>query len=138
MWHGPSLVEVLSGVTHEQAARRPIGSAHTVWELVLHIITWVDVPHERLGGIARRDVDASEDWPKPLNSSADAWQASVKRLEKRHRALAETVRSLRDEQLDDQVVGHDYTVREMLHGVVEHGTYHCGQIALLKKIGTYV
>jgi uncharacterized damage-inducible protein DinB len=136
MWHGPSLSEVLRGVTHEQAAWRPIGSAHTIWELVLHIITWVDVPHERLRGAARKDVDTGEDWPTPPNSSADAWQASVKRLENRHRALAETVRALRDEQLDDRVVGHDYTIRDMLDGVVEHGTYHGGQIALLTKLGT--
>jgi len=135
MWHGPSLGEVLGDVTHEQATRRPAASAHTIWELVLHIITWVDVPHERLGGAVRKDVDTSEDWPTPPSSSADAWRASVKRLEERHRALAETVRSLREEQLDEKVVGHDYTVREMLHGVVEHGTYHGGQIALLKKLG---
>ena len=135
MWHGPSLGELLGDVTHEQAARRPAPSAHTIWELVLHIITWVDVPHERLGGTPRKDVGASEDWPSPPAATTDAWRASVKRLEERHRVLAETVRSLRDEQLDEKVAGHDYTVREMLHGVVEHGTYHGGQIALLKKLG---
>ena len=135
MWHGPSLAEVLGGVTHEQATRRPAHSAHTIWELVLHIITWVDVPHERLGGVARKDVRTDEDWPTPPSASANAWLASVERLEERHRALAETVRSLRDEQLDEKVVGHDYTIREMLHGVVEHGTYHGGQIALLRKLG---
>ena len=31
------------------------------------------------------------------------------------------------------VTGLDYTVETLLHGVVEHGTYHGGQIALLKK-----
>jgi uncharacterized damage-inducible protein DinB len=39
-----------------------------------------------------------------------------------------------DDQLDATVVGHEYTVREMLHGVVEHSVYHGGQIALLKKL----
>jgi len=134
-WHGPSLGDLLGDVTHEQAARRPARSVHTIWELVLHIMTWVDVPHERLGGVPRKDVGISEDWPALPTATADAWRASVKRLEERHRALAETVRSLRAEQLDEKVAGHDYTVREMLHGVVEHGSYHGGQIALLKKLG---
>jgi len=31
------------------------------------------------------------------------------------------------------VAGLDYTVATLLRGVVEHGTYHGGQIALLKR-----
>jgi uncharacterized damage-inducible protein DinB len=58
----------------------------------------------------------------------------VARLEERHGALAAAVRELTDDQLEALVAGHEYTVREMLHGVVEHGTYHGGQIALLKKL----
>jgi uncharacterized damage-inducible protein DinB len=134
MWHGPALSEVLRGVTHEQAACRPEASAHTIWELVLHIITWVDVPHQRLGGTPRKNVADDEDWPRPPAASDEAWQASVARLEERHRALATTVKAMSDEQLDETVVGEEYTVREMLHGVVEHGLYHGGQIALLKKM----
>jgi len=31
------------------------------------------------------------------------------------------------------VSGADYSVSNLLHGVIEHGTYHGGQIALLKR-----
>ncbi len=31
------------------------------------------------------------------------------------------------------VTGQDYIVFDLLHGVVEHGTYHGGQSALLEK-----
>ena len=72
--------------------------------------------------------------PLPTTPSEQAWQATVARLEERHRALAAAVDEMTDDQLDTMVVGHEYTVREMLHGVVEHGTYHGGQIALLKKL----
>jgi uncharacterized damage-inducible protein DinB len=134
MWHGPALSELLRGVTHDQAVRRSEQSTHTIWELVLHIITWVDVPHERLGGTARKDVPVEEDWPRPPEPSADAWQASLARLKERHRALASTVKAMNAEQLDAKVAGEVYTVRDMLQGVIEHGTYHGGQIALLKKL----
>src|SRR5207237_6280126 len=136
MWHGPALAELLRGVTHEQAAQRPAQSIHTIWELVLHIITWVDVPHERLGGAARTDVGADEDWPKPPSPNADAWAAALARLEERHRSLAADVKEMSDDQLEAKVAGHDYTIRDMLDGVVEHGTYHGGQIAVLKKLVT--
>ena len=83
--------------------------------------------------MARRDVRTDEDWPKPPPASEGAWKAVLSRLEARHRSLADDVKALDDDKLDEKVAGHDYTVREMLHGVVEHGTYHGGQIALLKK-----
>jgi uncharacterized damage-inducible protein DinB len=31
------------------------------------------------------------------------------------------------------VPGLDYSVAVLLHGIVEHGTYHGGQIVLLKR-----
>ena len=133
MWHGPALSEVLQGVTYDQATQRPIPHAHTIWELVLHITMWVDVPHERLGGVPRKDVSPEEDWPAPPPPSAEGWRAALDRLDARHRALAASTRALSDEELSAKVAGHDYTICEMLQGVVEHGTYHGGQIALLKK-----
>ena len=50
-----------------------------------------------------------------------------------HRQLAADVRPLDAEQLGAKVTGQDYNVFDLLHGIVEHGTYHGGQIALLKK-----
>jgi hypothetical protein len=36
-WHGPAVLELLAGVTQEQAFARPIPGAHAIWELVLHL-----------------------------------------------------------------------------------------------------
>ena len=116
MWHGPALAEVLNGVTATEASARPIASAHSIWELVAHITTWADVPRARLAGQPRLDVRPDEDWPPVPSSNDGAWRAA-----------------LDDVALDSKVPGHDYTVRAMLHGVIEHGTYHGGQIALLRK-----
>ena len=43
------------------------------------------------------------------------------------------MRQLDDAALDARVKGLDYPVGILLDGVVEHGTYHGGQIALLRK-----
>jgi len=47
--------------------------------------------------------------------------------------LSADVRDLSDEALDAKVGELGYNVDVLLHGVVEHGTYHGGQIALLRK-----
>ena len=31
-WHGPSILQVLEGVTPEMAAAHPIPGAHSIWE----------------------------------------------------------------------------------------------------------
>ena len=133
MWHGPSLGDLLKDVDPEQASTRAVPAGHSIWELVLHIITWAEVPRARLAGDPRKNVRPEEDWPRPPHPSSTAWKEAVARLDAAHRALASDVAALDSAALDRAVPGHDYSVREMLHGVIEHGTYHGGQIALLKK-----
>ena len=53
-WHGPSLKELLNGVTAQQAHARPLANAHSIWELVQHIAVWEDVGRRRLGGETRQ------------------------------------------------------------------------------------
>jgi uncharacterized damage-inducible protein DinB len=61
------------------------------------------------------------------------WRAAVDRLKACHFELAADTRALDDAQLDAKVTSLTYSVSVLLHGIVEHGTYHGGQIALLKK-----
>ncbi len=141
MWHGPALAEVLEGVTADRARTRPVAGAHSIWELVLHITAWSDIARQRINGQATADPTPEQDWPPvPVSGSdpgasdhASAWRLAVERLGESHRQLAADVRLLDDERLDAFVPGLDYSVSVMLRGVVEHGTYHGGQIALLKK-----
>ena len=42
-WHGPSVLELLAGLSASQAASHPIAGAHSIWELVLHIRTDYDL-----------------------------------------------------------------------------------------------
>jgi len=133
MWHGPALAEVLSGLTHQQAAARPVGAAHSIWELVLHAATWAEIARARLDGRATADPPPDLDWPPILDADAPSWDEAVERLRESYRALATRVRQADDTVLQAKVPGLEYSVWVMLHGVVEHGIYHAGQIALLKR-----
>jgi uncharacterized damage-inducible protein DinB len=134
-WHGDSVFEILDGVTATQAAARPINSAHTIWELVLHIAAWDGAALRRLGGAAVELSDA-ENFPPITDTSAAAWRKALAHLRRVHEELVSAVSTLTDARLSEIVPGKEgshYTFYYMLHGVAQHELYHAGQIALLKK-----
>ena len=144
MWHGPALLELLGQVDAARARARPIAGAHSIWEIVLHITAWADIARQRIHGEALGDPTPEQDWPRAPSSGADhqfrsdpasdaAWAQVVERLKESHRQLAADTRLLDDAALDARVKNLEYPVGILLDGVVEHGTYHGGQIALLKK-----
>lgn len=135
-WSGPSVREVLGDVTAEQAARRPIEGAHTIWELVLHIAFWKNVARRRLAGEAVRDIRPDENWPAVSDTSAAAWNQAREALERAHRHLHDALSGISESRLDDKLPGEagvEYTVYATLHGVLQHDLYHAGQVAILKK-----
>jgi uncharacterized damage-inducible protein DinB len=132
MWHGPALVDALGGVDAKRARTRPLAGAHSIWELVLHITAWADIARQRIHGEATGDPTPEQDWPPVSDADAD-WPRAVARLNESHMQLANETRPLGEDQLDALVSGLEYTVHVLLHGIVEHGSYHGGQIALLKK-----
>ena len=133
MWHGPALVDLLDGVTAEQAAARPVSAAHTIWELVLHATAWTEIARERLAGSAKGEPTPEEDWPPVTDTSPDAWRAAIERLKEAHRELAAEAARMDDSALVGRVPGKDHSVLVMMHGIIEHDAYHGGQIAILKR-----
>jgi uncharacterized damage-inducible protein DinB len=133
MWHGPALGELLAGVTADQASARPIAGAHSIWEIVLHAAAWAEIARARLRGERMADPPHEEDWPPVGAGGADEWAAAVERLRQAHRALAHETRHVNEATVHDKIPGLEYSRSNLLRGVVEHSTYHGGQIALLKK-----
>ena len=131
-WHGPSLSEILTGVTAPVASAKPISGAHSIWELVLHISAWIIAARRRLVGDPA-ELSAEEDWPAITSHTEEAWRQTLAALEREHTALREAIRQLSDDQLRAKIPGADYSATFMLNGVIQHNLYHAGQIALLKK-----
>ncbi len=132
-WHGPSVCEVLAGVTAEQAAAHPIAGAHSIWEIVLHIRTWERVGLRRIDEWVPIEVPDEEDWPAVTETTDQAWKNALNRLKLNHATLREVVGRLDEARLADIVPGTQYSVYFLLHGVIQHDLYHAGQIVLLKK-----
>ena len=131
-WHGPSLREILDGVTAEQAARKPLKSAHSIWELVLHISAWESAVVKMLEGEYTENPDEG-DWPAVEETSDAAWQEALATLESKHMKLRDAVARLEDERLNEPLAEGKPSAYFTLHGVIQHTLYHAGQIALLKR-----
>jgi uncharacterized damage-inducible protein DinB len=133
-WHGPSVSEVLEGVTAQQAAARPLPDGHSIWEITLHIATWERVGRRRIDESAPIDVSDDEDWPRVEDTSDEAWKNTLDEVRRNHGALRQAIRGLDEARLAEIVPGTIYSFYFLLHGVIQHDLYHAGQIALLKKV----
>jgi uncharacterized damage-inducible protein DinB len=133
-WHGPSLKELLADVTTQQAAARPIATAHSIWELVSHIQVWTQAATQAVQGVPMpKIVGTDKDWPPVTDSTAEAWAKALDRLLQASRQLSQAMESFVDERLPETVPGRQYDFYYLFHGIIQHSLYHAGQIALLKK-----
>jgi uncharacterized damage-inducible protein DinB len=134
-WHGPSLMSALEGISAQGASKRPIGGAHSIWELVHHVGSWHAIVLRRLRG-EHVEVTAEGDWPPVWEVTEVAWQRALENLTENYARLREFVAGIADAQLDtkDQEASGENTSRYVvLHGLIQHNCYHAGQIAILKK-----
>jgi uncharacterized damage-inducible protein DinB len=131
-WHGPSLRELLDGVTAGQAAARPIARAHSIWEIVLHISAWESAVLKSIEG-EYVEVPDEGDWPAVEDASDAGWRLTLATLEGKHMKLRDAVARLEDAGLSGPLAEGKPSAYFALHGVIQHTLYHAGQIALLKK-----
>jgi uncharacterized damage-inducible protein DinB len=130
-WHGPSVLEVLAGVSAEDAAAYPIAGAHSIWEIVLHLRGGYSLVLRRLGG-DRAQLSPEEEWPPMPACSWEAWRDSQQSLDELNQQLQRAVRAFPADRLPQQL-GSDYSAYTQFAGTPQHDLYHAGQIVLLKK-----
>ena len=131
-WYGDSMSEILAGVTAEKASAHPVPQVHSILEIVLHLIFTEDVMRRRIEG-ERAIISEGEDLFSVGEVSELVWKDTLVQMETGHRKLREVVGKLKEEDLEAKVVGQEYSIYFLLHGLIQHLIYHAGQIAMLKK-----
>lgn len=126
-WHGPNLRGSIRGVTAKQAAWRPDGDRHNIWELTLHAAYWKYVVRRQLSGQKRGSfvLPGSNFFIRPIENTEQAWKADVEILMAEHRKLCAVV---------SQVTNPSRAQAHMIRGVAAHDLYHAGQIRLLRRL----
>jgi uncharacterized damage-inducible protein DinB len=130
-WHGPSVREVLAGVSAEEAAAHPVAEAHSIWEVVLHMTGGYNLVLRRVRG-ERAQLAPNEEWPPVEDVSSDAWRSTQHTLEQLNQELQSAVRAFPGERLS-QEMGSEYSAYTQFLGAPQHDLYHAGQIVVLKK-----
>jgi DinB superfamily len=141
-WHGPNLRGAIRGVTAVQAAWRPAGDRHNIWELTLHAAYWKHVVRRKILREKRGSfvLAGSNFFERPEGGTAPAgsasagsalneagWKRDIAILEAEHRILRDTVADLPARALTP-------AVRYLIRGAAAHDLYHAGQIRLLRRM----
>ena len=131
-WHGPSVLQSLSGLRAKKARKHRAGAAHSIHEVVDHLEYWehVAIHYVRRGRPPKR---LRKDWAKPSLSFAK----SVCRLRVTHRVLVAAIALLKEADLERPVrtvSRRRLSLGQVLHGVAAHDSYHAGQIRLLRTL----
>ncbi len=138
-WHGSSITTVLAGIKADVASKRPVPRGHTIWEIVLHMTAWTREVASRVRGADAKSPP--EDWPAPRFGGGEAaWQSAKDDLAAAHDELERAVEALKPADLmrwsgyeRDPALGTGWPLGTVIRGLLQHHTYHEGQIALLRR-----
>lgn len=133
-WHGPSVLEVLEGLTPRQAAARPIAGWKSIWELALHQVVWQDAVRAHLAGrwpVIK--IGGPKDWPPAPKPTEAAWKATLAKMKRSNGALVKAAKAFPDAKLDRPLKEGATSAYIQLHGAAQHNLWHAGEMAALKR-----
>ena len=134
-WHGPSVVESLTGVDSKSALHRVGPHRHSIWELVLHLAHGRHILIERLLDAKISDfprVIQAPWWPvPPVDTTESAWLVDRDLLDDYQERLLDAIRSASVDQLARVPDRSELSVGRQLLDMALHDTYHAGQIKLI-------
>lgn len=116
------------------ASQKPLADTHSIWEILLHMNAWQDYALNVANGADGAALQGEQDWPRvPAEPAEDEWEAAQRHFEGGGQEIRELIMHFDDAKMHEMVPGREFPMKVLLHGVVHHNLYHCGQIAVLKK-----
>jgi uncharacterized damage-inducible protein DinB len=139
-WYGNAVYPIIEQVSFEAAFEKTPGAAHTIAEIVLHMLAWTEEVLDRMNGKAA-SLPLSGDWPETGNPDEQKWQNYVNDLKLVNVNLLGLIRDFPDEKWNepmneekDRELGSGVTYEELVDGLIQHHIYHSGQVAILTRI----
>jgi hypothetical protein len=126
-------------VSPGEAVQRSLPGAHTIAELALHALAWIEEVTRRVAG-ADNGEPARGDWPTVPELDSPLWTGIKGDIAGAgsildsllaatpHARLNELARRVGGELPPDPI-----SYETMLHGLAQHNAYHGGQISMLKR-----
>jgi uncharacterized damage-inducible protein DinB len=136
-WYGSSIYSILDQVTFESAYEKT-GHAHTIAEIILHMLSWTEEVMDRLNE-KPAGLPLSGDWPETGDPDEQKWKLWIDDLKLVNVNLIKTIQDFPEDKWDDPIIDTRgdrpvVTYKELIYGFIQHQVYHSGQIALLIRI----
>ncbi len=143
-----SLLRGVEDLSTETLARRAFAGANTIGTLLVHVaeaeLFWIQEVLNGKALTAQQRADYRFDvFGKPGAPAIEAHDFGFfrKRMEDVRTITRESLRPMKDEELDSRRIWDDtragekreFTVRWILHHLLEHEAHHKGQVFLLKR-----
>lgn len=134
-WYGRPVVTMLQEIDPAMAYKKPGKNAHSLADLLYHMITWAEFTLARLKGDQQKDDNYFEpiDW-RPIDPAVQTWQQGVKQFKDLNDQIISILQQKDDNLLKEMVDFRQYNFRFLLNGYIQHNIYHIGQVAYLKKL----
>ena len=134
-WYGRPVYEILEEMDPKKVYIRPNNSAHSLIELLWHMVTWADFTLKRIEKDKINDLAAAEelDW-RTIDPKVHTWKKGVAAFKAIHKKMIELLKKKDDTFLKEKIDYRKYDFQFLLNGLIQHNIYHLGQIAYLKKL----
>ena len=134
-WFGRAVYEILQEVDESKAFVKPGPDAHSMVELLYHMITWAEFTLKRIEKDQSFDLEASEklDW-RQIDPQIHGWEEGLSNYIAIHQQILAHLKEKEDDFLNEKVDFRKYDYRFLLKGLLQHNIYHLGQIAYVKKL----
>jgi len=134
-WYGTPLLELVKPVTPAKAFWQPKKNAHSIAQLISHIIYWRQPLIKRLSGDLdyTPSVQSEDNWKINEQLRKKGWKSLLQSLEESQHLLVTLLTNHKDSLLKKKY-SDNLTYQELINGILQHDLYHTGQVAYLKNI----
>jgi uncharacterized damage-inducible protein DinB len=131
-WIDINLLGRLQKLTAAKASRKLTPDTNSIWEIVNHLIQWRENVLLRLQGTVIPTPSHNYFTQVKITTSA-AWKKTLDRLDASQLSWLNYLDKLKPASLNNIYPGNNMTYYEHIQGILQHDTYHLGQIVLLMK-----
>lgn len=134
-WYGRPVYALLREIEPAVVYRQPVPGAHSLMDLLYHMLTWAEFTLKRLEKDEVKDLAAFEklDW-RQIDPAIHNWDDALSAFIAAHQQIVAILQTKDDAFLKEIVDYRDYNFRFLLNGLIQHNIYHIGQVAYLKKL----
>ncbi len=134
-WYGDSICQILENVTPAKAYWRPTRDAHSIAQLVSHMMYWRHTLIKRLDGDInyKPSMKSDDNWKSNGQLKKLGWKSLRKSLDESQTKLLNLLAKQNDTLLKKKY-SEKASFLDLINGILQHDLYHTGQIAYLKSI----